>query len=74
MTANPRVTAGLMWLPPIWPRAYTVAMTIVPKASEIIPRSAIVNGASPLTIRVAGTEPTPTKTRNPVPMASADSF
>ena len=37
-------------------------------ASEIMPRSAIVNGALPLTIRVAGTEPTPMKTRNAVPI------
>src|SRR3954470_14495761 len=44
---------------------------MVPKAREIMPRSAIVNGASPLTIRVAGTEPTPMKTRNAVPMNSA---
>ena len=63
-----------MWFPPMWPRAYTVAITMVPKASEIIPRSAMVKGASPLTMSVAGTEPTPTKTRNAVPMASADSF
>ena len=34
----------------------------------------MVNGASPLTIRVAGTEPTPTNTRNAVPMTSAASF
>ncbi len=51
-----------------------MAITIVPKASEIMPRSAIVNGASPLTINVAGTDPTPMKTRNAVPMASAKSF
>ena len=36
-----------------------------------MPRSAIVNGASPLTISVAGTDPTPMNTRNAVPMASA---
>ena len=47
---------------------------MVPNAREIIPRSAIVNGASPLTISVAGTEPTPMNTRKAVPMASADSF
>ena len=34
----------------------------------------MVNGASPLTMRVAGTEPTPTNTRNAVPMTSAASF
>ena len=44
---------------------------MVPNAREIIPRSAIVNGASPLTIRVAGTDPTPMNTRKAVPMASA---
>ena len=47
---------------------------MVPKAREIIPRSAMVNGASPFTIRVAGTEPTPMNTRKAVPMASAASF
>src|SRR4051794_11998648 len=46
---------------------------MVPKAREIMPRSAMVNGASPLTIRVAGTDPTPMKTRNAVPMNSAAS-
>jgi hypothetical protein len=46
---------------------------MVPKAREIIPRSAIVNGALPLTIRVAGTAPTPMNTKNAVPMASAPS-
>ncbi len=51
-----------------------VATTTVPKASEITPRSAMVNGASPLTISVAGTEPTPTNTRKAVPMVSAASF
>src|SRR3954452_13789461 len=60
-----------MWLPPMWPSAYTVATTIVPNAREIIPRSAMVNGASPFTIRVAGTEPTPMNTKNAVPRASA---
>src|SRR4051812_10876905 len=39
-----------------------------------MPRSAIVNGASPLTISVAGTDPTPTNTRSAVPMNSAPSF
>ena len=34
----------------------------------------MVNGASPLTISVAGTEPTPTNTRKAVPMTSAVSF
>ena len=34
----------------------------------------MVKGASPLTMRVAGTEPTPTKTRNAVPMTSVASF
>src|SRR6266566_3926135 len=63
-----------MWLPEMCPSAYTVAITIVPNASEIMPRSAMVNGALPLTISVAGTEPTPTKTRNAVPITSASSF
>ena len=31
----------------------------------------MVNGASPFTIRVAGTDPTPMNTRKAVPMASA---
>ena len=74
MTASPIVTAGLMWLPEMWPSAYTVATTTVANANEIIPRSAIVNGASPLTMSVAGTDPTPMNTRNAVPMASAASF
>ena len=39
-----------------------------------MPRSAIVNGALPLTISVAGTEPTPMNTRKAVPMTSAASF
>src|SRR4029078_2238926 len=73
-TANPSVTAGLMWLPDTWPSAYTVAMTTVPKAKEMTPRSAIVNGASPLTIKVAGTAPTPMKTSNAVPSTSAANF
>ena len=34
----------------------------------------MVNGAEPLTISVAGTEPTPTNTRKAVPMVSAASF
>ena len=51
-----------------------MAITIVPKAREIMPRSAMVNGASPFTIKVAGTDPTPMNTRNAVPMASAASF
>src|SRR6476659_7071188 len=38
-----------------------------------MPRSAIVNGALPLTISVAGTDPTPMNTRNAVPMNSAPS-
>ncbi len=63
-----------MWLPEMCPSAYTVATTTVAKAREIMPRSAIVNGASPLTISVAGTEPTPMNTRNAVPMTSAASF
>src|SRR3954468_18637697 len=73
VTASPRVTAGLMWLPEMWPSAYTVATTIVPNASEIMPRSAMVNGALPFTMSVAGTAPTPMKTRNAVPMNSAAS-
>ena len=68
------MTAGLMWLPEMCPSAYTVATTIVPKANEMTPRSAIVNGESPFTISVAGTEPTPTNTRNAVPRTSAISF
>jgi hypothetical protein len=63
-----------MWLPETCPSAYTVATTIVPKASEIIPRSAMVKGADPLTMSVAGTEPTPTNTRKAVPIVSAASF
>src|SRR4051794_28315703 len=63
-----------MWLPEMCPRAYMVATTTVAKANEIIPRSAIVNGASPLTMIVAGTDPTPTNTRNAVPTTSAASF
>jgi hypothetical protein len=51
-----------------------VATTIVPKDSEMTPRSAMVKGVSPFTIRAAGTEPTPTNTRNAVPMTSAASF
>src|SRR4029077_8489102 len=39
-----------------------------------MPRSAIVNGASPLTMMVAGTDPTPMKTKKAVPNASAASF
>ena len=49
-------------------------MTTSAKAKEIMPRSAIVNGALPLTINVAGTEPTPMNTRKAVPMTSAASF
>ena len=63
-----------MWLPEMYPKMYTVAITMVPKASEMNPRLAIVKGASPLTISVAGTDPTPTKTRNAVPRNSAASF
>src|SRR3954447_528478 len=74
VTASPSVTAGLMWLPEMWPRAYTVATRIVPNAKEIMPTAAIVNGALPFTMRVAGTDPTPTNTRNAVPMTSAVSF
>src|SRR4029453_13468639 len=74
VVARPSVTAGLMWLPETWPSAYTVAMTTVPNASEIMPRSAMVNGALPLRINAAGTEPTPMNTRNAVPMNSATSF
>ena len=48
-----------------------MAITTVPNAREIMPRSAIVNGASPLTMSVAGTDPTPMNTRKAVPMASA---
>ena len=33
----------------------------------------MVNGASPFTIRVAGTDPTPMNTKKAVPMASAPS-
>jgi hypothetical protein len=51
-----------------------VATTTVANANEIMPRSAMVNGASPFTMIVAGTDPTPTKTRNAVPSASAASF
>ncbi len=51
-----------------------MATTTVPNAREIMPRSAIVNGALPLTIKVAGTDPTPMNTRNAVPMTSAASF
>ena len=39
-----------------------------------MPRSAIVNGASPLTMIVAGTDPTPMNTRKAVPSTSAASF
>ena len=39
-----------------------------------MPRSAIVNGAWPLTMSVAGTEPTPMKTSSAVPSSSAASF
>ena len=35
VAARPTVTAGLMWLPPMWPSAYTVATTTVPKASDV---------------------------------------
>jgi hypothetical protein len=51
-----------------------VATTTVANAKEIMPRSAIVNGASPLTMIVAGTDPTPMNTRKAVPNASAASF
>ena len=51
-----------------------VATTTVANANEIMPRSAIVNGASPLTMIVAGTDPTPMNTRKAVPNASAASF
>jgi hypothetical protein len=74
VAARPRVTAGLMWLPDTCPSAYTVATTTVANANEITPRSAMVNGVSPLTIRVAGTDPTPTNTRKAVPNTSAASF
>ena len=49
-------------------------MTTVPNAKEMTPRSAIVNGAFPFTISVAGTAPTPMKTSNAVPSTSAASF
>ena len=49
-------------------------MTTVPNAKEMTPRSAIVNGAFPLTISVAGTAPTPMKTSNAVPSTSAANF
>ena len=68
------VTAGLMWLPDTWPSAYTVATTTIAKANEIMPRSAIVNGESPLTMSVAGTDPTPMNTSSAVPSSSASSF
>ena len=51
-----------------------MATTTIPKANEIMPRSAIVNGASPLTISVAGTDPTPMNTSSAVPSTSASSF
>jgi hypothetical protein len=50
------------------------ATTIIANANEIMPSCAIVNGASPPTISVAGTEPTPTKTSSAVPTTSATSF
>ena len=49
-------------------------MTTVPNANEMTPRSAIVNGAFPFTISVAGTAPTPMNTSNAVPSTSAASF
>jgi hypothetical protein len=73
VAASPSVTAGLMWLPEMCPSAYTVATTAAANAKEIIPRSAMVNGASPLTMSVAGTAPTPMKTRMAVPNSSAAS-
>lgn len=51
-----------------------MATTIVAKASEIMPRSAMVKAASPLTINVAGTAPTPMNTSSAVPKNSAPSF
>jgi hypothetical protein len=63
-----------MWLPETCPSAYTVATTAAAKAKEIIPRSAMVNGESPLTMRVAATAPTPMKTRIAVPITSAASL
>ena len=74
MLAKAIVTAGLMWFPDTWPSAYTVATTTIAKANEIMPRSAIVNGASPLTMSVAGTDPTPMNTSSAVPSSSASSF
>ncbi len=49
-------------------------MTTVPNANEMTPRSAIVNGAFPFTISVAGTAPTPMNTSSAVPSTSAASF
>ena len=46
-------------------------MTAVAKASEIMPSCAMVNGASPPTMSVAGTDPTPMKTSIAVPSISA---
>jgi hypothetical protein len=43
----------------------------MPNANEMTPSWAMVNGASPLTISVAGTEPTPMNTRVAVPSVSA---
>src|ERR1051325_5088155 len=51
-----------------------MATTAIAKAKEITPSSAIVKGAVPPRIRVAGTEPTPMNTSTAVPISSARSF
>ena len=53
-----------------------MTITIVANANEMMPRSDPLNvePLASLTIRRAGTEPTPTKTRKAVPRNSAASF
>src|ERR1700736_5052705 len=62
-----------MWQPETLPVAYTSAVMMKPNAKEMPSRSASVTAgvALPASVRVATTEPGPTRTSTAVPNASA---
>src|SRR5262245_12245763 len=61
------VTAGLIWQPEIWPKAYTIVTTVRPKA-KAIPKTPMPSWGIPA---LRSALPQPAKTNQKVPSASA---
>ena len=67
LTMRPTVTAGLIWQPEIWPKAYTIVTTVSPKA-KAIPKTPMPSPGMPA---LRSALPQPANTNQNVPSASA---